>query len=217
MDVELPGYLDAELAEVFGIVAGDGYASTRLRWLFVETSAEEKIYIDNHVIPLFNSVFKTNLKGRFFNRNGIKNTYGFYICSKKLALFLDSFNLAMSHNYIRIPKEVIFNRDPNILASFMRGYIDTDGCLSFYKNSHGTYSYPRITLLSTSENLIYDCIRLLEKLGFKGSHWINKKYKKSWRDGHKYELKGNSMLSKWMELIGFKNPVKFSKFLIWKK
>ena len=53
--------ISPELAEICGIHAGDGYLRVRERnkgEVDISRALEEKEYYDNHVIPLFNKVFK---------------------------------------------------------------------------------------------------------------------------------------------------------------
>ncbi len=219
MKIKIPEQMTEELAEIFGTVVGDGYLRGKPNWwLFIETSSEERVFIEQRIIPLFNSVFVTNLKGRFFNRRGIKNTYGFYICSKELVKYLETFGLMVSHNKIRVPEEIRESKNKNIWRSFIRGYFDTDGCLSFYKPNKSTrHTYPRIQVNSTSFELIEDYKRLLDNLGFKGSCWKTRIFRKCKRVPHRYELKGETMLREWMKTIGIANHVKLSKYLVWEK
>ena len=219
MRVNIPRSITKNLAEIFGVIVGDGYIKSKPNWwLFIETSSEERIYIDDHLIPLFDNVFGVNLKGRYFNRNGFRNTYGFYICSKKLVTFLKSFELGCSHNIIRIPRIVRKSKNRGIWKSFVRGYIDTDGCLSFYRpNGKSRHTYPRIHVNSTSKMLIKDFRFLLENIGFRGSYWKTAVFNKCINTPHRYELKGTAMLEKWIKDIGFGNVVKLSKYLVWKK
>ncbi len=219
MKIKIPGQITEELAEIFGTVVGDGYIRGKPNWwLFIETSSEERVFIDHHVIPLFNKAFGVNLKGRFFNRRGIKNTYGFYICSKELVKYLESFGLMVSHNKIRAPEVIRDSENKALWSSFIRGYFDTDGCLSFYKpNKTQRHTYPRIQVNSTSFELIEDYKNLLERLGFKGSYWKTRLFRKHKRTPHRYEVKGKAMLKKWMETVGIANHVKLSKYHVWGK
>jgi len=71
--------IDENLAEAFGIHAGDGYMRTRERnkgEVDISGNIEERGYYDNHVVPLFNKIFNLNMQGRYFPRG----TYGFVNC-----------------------------------------------------------------------------------------------------------------------------------------
>ena len=133
MDIVAPDSLSSELAELLGIIVGDGYIRRNPNWLSIETSSEERPYMEEYVIPLFNDIFKTSVKGRYFNRNGFQNTFGFYACSKELVNFFDQLEVACKHNVIRVPSVIRKSTQHEIITSFIRGYVDTDGCLSFYK------------------------------------------------------------------------------------
>lgn len=219
MELKFPERMSEDLAEIFGVIVGDGYIKSKPNWwLFIETAAQERVYIDRHLIPLFNRVFGTKLKGRFFNRNGVNNTYGFYICSNPLVNYLGEFGLNCYHNYIRVPEIIRESNDRKLFASFIRGYFDTDGCISFYKpNKTLRHTYPRIQINSTSESLIKDYKRMVEFIGLKGSYWKTKVFRKQKSVPHRYEIKGKGMLDKWMNVIGMANEIKMSKYLVWRE
>ena len=58
---------------------------------------------------------------------------------------------------------------------------------------------------------------MLKELGLK--HFTYGHQPKNLRDSYRYviTISGVKRLQKWMKLIGIKNPVKFTRYLIWKK
>ena len=67
---------NALLAELCGIHAGDGYLRNHGRRveLDISGSLEEKVYYDDHVIPLVSKLFGIKIQGREFKS---RKTYGF--------------------------------------------------------------------------------------------------------------------------------------------
>ena len=111
-----------------------------------------------------------------------------------------------------------------ILCRFLRGLFDTDGNLSFRKSYAGIdkfnrkYNhYPKITITTVSKYLAEDLIKMMHKIDFL-FNYHNMDLKKK-RDKRKYiiSISGIDGLEKWMRLVGMKNNVKLSRYLVWKK
>ena len=218
--------LTPELAEICGIHVGDGYLRYGKRNEFdVSGGIEEKDYYDNHVKNLFKKVFNIEIDCRYFKS---RNTYGFVIRDKEIIKFMNSlgFPLGAKSTRIQVP-EVIFNsNDINIISRFLRGYFDTDGCLHFWKRNKGKYSdfkknfnyYPLVIVNTISKKLFQQVLFLLKKLGFeKVGNYVVKRKKSNEKLEYTIRLYGKNNLIHFMNQIGFKNPVKLSRFQIWKK
>jgi len=219
--------ITSEIAEVCGIHAGDGYLRNDGKRVELDLSGnvEEKDYYNNHVIPLFNKTFNLNLIGRFFPS---RNTYGFVIRDKKIIEFFHSlgFPYGSKSLNVKIPMLILKSKNKEICASFLRGLFDTDGCLTFIKRTSGKYGnfkkthhyYPRLLLITVSLELHKQSMMLLNHLGFESfSTW--KYIPKISTENLKYSicLNGTNNLISWFDAVGSKNPVKFSRYLLWKK
>ena len=216
-----------ELAEICGIHAGDGYLRVRERnkgEVDISGHLEEKEYYDNHVIPLFNKVFGLDMKGRSFSRG----SYGFVTYNKEVRdiLIKLGFPKGKKSKTVTVPKKILESKDKILYSGFLRGLLDTDGHIGFRnrKSLHG-YSkfkkefnyYPTITISTISKKLMEDTCLMLKELGIK--HFLYSYQPKDPRDSYKYVIimNGKDRLEKWMDQIGSKNPVKLSRYLIWKK
>ena len=184
---------------------------------------EEKEYYDNHVVPLFNKVFNLNLKARTYS----KGTYGFVTTNNQFKLFNElDFPYGKKSEIVRVPNLILKSKNKRLYARFLRGLFDTDGCLYFQNRKTGrNYSkfkrkhnyYPIISLTSVSKLLMENISFMLKELGLK--HFTYEHQPKNLRDSYRYMviISGVKRLRRWMRLIGIKNPVKFTRYLIWKK
>lgn len=214
-----------ELAEICGIHAGDGYLRRRRKnktELEFAGSLEEKGYYDEHVIPLFNKVFNLNLKGRIL----MERLYGFVVWNKKIGnLFHElGFPYGKKTAIVSVPKLILDSGDKILYARFLRGLLDTDRHIGFRK-CYGKYiefkikhhHYPLIHITTISKKLVEEVCFMLNKLEIK--YFVVEGQPKNPRASYMYRIiiNGVDRFVKWMKIIGSKNPVKFSRYLVWKR
>ncbi|MFH1586584.1 MAG: LAGLIDADG family homing endonuclease [Candidatus Diapherotrites archaeon] len=221
MEIEI----SPDLAEICGIHAGDGYLRDdgKRRELDISGGIEEQDYYNNHVVPLFERVFNIKIQPRFFPH---RNTYGFVIRDREVIKFMHSLGFPYGKKtlMVDVPEYVLSSRNLDIIYRFIRGVFDTDGCISFRKREGSGYSkvylkrhtYPIINLTTCSKNLWEGTCKLLMKTGFhptvsytKAKYNAHKKYR--------IFLRGDANIINWINNIGFKNPIKLNRFVIWKK
>jgi len=216
-----------ELAEICGIHVGDGYLRDGGKRIELDISGhigEDRNYYDTHVAPLFYNVFEIQPTLREFPARG---TYGFVIRERKIVKYFHNFLIfpfGKKARIVRVPQIVMRTRDKETYGSFLRGLFDTDGCLTFQRR-YGAYVpfkkyhnvYPRIILSTVSGGLAPDLGKVLEFLGI--HYWIQtyESSNKKWARVFKIWMCGEKTLEKWMGEIGFKNPVQFTRYDIWKK
>jgi len=218
--------LTPSLAEICGIHAGDGYMRIRERnkgEVDISGNLEEQEYYDSHVIPLFNKVFNLQIRGKIFSRG----TYGFVTYQRKVReLFLKlGFPSGKKSLVVRVPKEILKSNNLVFYARFLRGLLDTDGHIGFKKRTSGKYCkfklnnhyYPVIFLATISYELMKEVSYMLKYLGIKHVTYNYIPKKDNEHILYRIILNGVERLEKWIELIGSKNPVKYSRYLIWKK
>jgi len=210
--------IDSRLSEIAGIHSGDGYLRYigKRKELDLSGSLEEKDYYDLFLKPLFESCFNVVVKSKYFPS---RRTYGFVLRDKNVinSLIQLGFPSGKKTFIVRCPKEILFSSNFQILSSFLRGYFDTDGCLFFDKKQTKFYYYPRIVISSVSNGLIEDVKIILIKLGFKPCYYIKKSKYINESDSYILILNGVKNLELWMQLIGFNNPVKRTKYELWKE
>ena len=212
------------MAEVCGIHAGDGYLRMRRGKGEIDISGhlEEKKYYDMHVVPSFNSVFSLNLKAREFS----KGTYGFVIYNKKIAESFSQlgFPVGKKSLSVKIPLQILESKNFILYARFLRDLFDTDGHIGFRK-SYGKYilfkikkhHYPIIHITTISKLLMEDICFMLNELEIK--HFVYCYSPKKFHENAYYRviISRRNRIDEWMRMIGSKNFVKFSRFLIWNK
>ena len=219
--------MSPELAEICGIHAGDGYLREKdyRRELDISGSIEEKDYYDNHVRFLFKTVFGIDIKCRIFPH---RNTYGFVIRDRKIIEFMHNlgFPYGAKSTTIKTPEIIMNTNNKDFIASYLRGLFDTDGCLHFWKRNKGKYSewkrihhyYPIIKISTISETLFLEILRLLSVAGFgKIGKYTYKSKKPKEKVKYTVTLYGPSKAIKFFKEIGSKNPVKLSRFQLWKE
>lgn len=217
--------ISREFAEICGIHAGDGYMRCRERnkgEVQICGSLEEKDYYDNHVIPLFNNFFNLNIKGKIFS----SKTYGF-ICYEKVIrdlLLMAGFPAGKKSLSVEVPAIILNSKNREFFCGFLRGIFDTDGNLSFRKSYAGINKfnrkynhYPTIKITTVSKLLAEGIIKMLNELDFIFLYYNRDPKKESESRKYIISISGIDGLEKWMQLVGIKNKVSLTRYLIWKR
>jgi intein/homing endonuclease len=208
-NIIVPGTSD-DLAELFGIISGDGYIIDRGRVHRIDITlnlTEDSQYV-GYVSEMIKRLF--NLKPVVKARNG-EHTFNVIVCSKGISNFLISMGLPNGEkkNNMRIPKWIIKNK--GFIRSFLRGLMDTDGSLFFAKRgTYKTNSYPVIEFKLADKNFVNDITESLKLLGFSSVL----KSKDNW---YKIQLNGRIKVERWAEEIGFENLNSITRYIIWNR
>jgi hypothetical protein len=217
--------LTPEIVEICGIHAGDGYLRKRGNKTELEIggSIEEEGYYNNHVVPLFKKAFQVDAKPRPYS----KGTCGLIIMNRNVANVLNSlgFPYGKKSKVVTVPINILNSENKIFFSRFLRGLFDTDGHLGFRKFygkgysefKRNFHSYPTIRLTTVFEGLANNIIAMLNFLEIRNFLYSYKP--KNPRDNHVYcvVVNGVAELEKWMRIIGTKNPVKLSRYLVWRK
>ncbi len=213
------------ISEICGIHAGDGYLRNDGRRIEMDISGsvEEKPYYENHVIPLFSKIFNIKIEGRVFHH---RNTYGFVIRKKKIIERVHNLGFPYGKKTlsIKVPKFILKTKNLKLKCMFLRGVFDTDGCITFDKRYSKDYilfkrkyhTYPRIILTTVSRNFFLDLQKLLKSLNIVFWTQIYTPRTPNYNKSFRIWVRGNSA-KEWMRIVGSENPIKLSRFLLWKK
>lgn len=167
-----------ELAELFGIIVGDGHVEKitvgkKVRCYSIDIAGDsrnDKDYLTNYVSSLFKKLF--NEKGSLrYSKNS--NCLHLKIHGKKIVEFIEKKGILSGNkkNNCQTIPEWIFS-DNNYLESFIRGLIDTDGCVYYISKNNRNL---RISFTSYISTLISDVRASFIKLGFHPSEIIRNK------------------------------------------
>lgn len=215
-EVIIPKKVTKELAELCGIILGDGHITYNKNNgdYRVEISGDlrEDEYF-NHISSLIISLFNKNPTIKIKD-----DELRLYFSSKKIIDKLIDLGLpAGKKKYIaRIPNWAIYNKEFG--AHFLRGLADTDFCICFKKGERLKHDYPVIKVGLCSKNLIEDIKTLLNKFGITYYYlYMKRKTNFGIFDLYELDINGRENLEKWMKTIGFSNPKHLTKIAIWRR
>lgn len=209
------------IAEIAGAFAADGCLQKQYLCMWGNIS-EDKDYYDTCLCKLYHEAFGTSLRPHPKQSNSV---YGFYLCDKKIVTFFNNvlhFPIGSKTYSVNVPP-LIFET-PELHPAFIRGFADGDGCITFSKRK-GTYSffkrtrhtYPRIMLSSVSPTKLLQIKTMLDSLEIHNTLLRKKLRIKQTAPINVITIRGTTALRKWMQIVGFSNPVHQTKVRIWEK
>lgn len=183
-----------KLAELVGILLGDGYLSSSTNRMKISfNSKNDKDYI-NYVERLLAELFdvKPILKQRVN-----ENTAELYIFKRDVIGFLINnvgIRVSPKWNNATIPSKFLSSK---LDLQVLRGYFDTDGCLVTTNNNNTIY--PRLEMKISPSPMQKQFMDILKKYKFSfGVYQIG-------NGKVRIQLNGKTQLEKWIELVGFSN------------
>lgn len=213
--------IDENLAELLGILAGDGSVSEsphtgNYRITVTGHSYNDYKYLTEHVSDLIENIFGRRPSIWKFKR---KNAISINLNSKYAVEFLKDLGVKTGHKSktIEVPK-VVLEGNSRIQSAFLRGISDTDFSMAFHKGpSRRLHNYPVIAGSTSSENFAYQIRKMLQRFKIKAN--INKRSPRGFSKITQYGIYiyGNDNFEKWMKNIGFRNSNHLTKIQVWKK
>ena len=204
--------ISSELAELIGVILGDGYIHKTSDAIVITGSLEDEIYYRNYLRPLIQNLFSTS-GSIYFQRE--KGACYLSISSKNAMQKILDIGFKRGKKG-KIPNAV---KKKDLYPHILRGLLDTDGCIKFSKQARKVYYYPRIQFaLMPSE--ITDFISLmLDKLNYNYGKWTEDNSRGFQTDSKivYFHISGKDNFEKWMKQIGTNNPVHITKYMLWKK
>ncbi len=213
--ITFPEELTEDLAELIGIVVGDGHLSVIERSnfmvkkftqsaVYISGNKNEKEYLD-YVSILFKNLFNCDFSYREDKRSDAVLLTKY---SKGIVNYLNQvckIPIGKKSNIVKVPS-IILNSSNNIKYAFLRGLADTDFYVAFKKTKN---NYPVIRGSFKSIHIVKDLEILFTDLGFIHSccYDINLNDKRWGKyKMHAIYLNGRNNLERWNRLIGFNNP-----------
>lgn len=163
--IEIPEESE-ELAEFLGIVFGDGGINNNWQLCITLNTISDKSY-SLHVINLIKRLFNTNSAVR---KRPKSNALVIVVSSTNLLNFLVTKGAVRGNKIaqkIDMPKWIKGN--PKYKRAFIRGLVDTDGCIYIHNHKVQGNRYKNIGLCFTSysTSLIYSVFKTLSETGIK--------------------------------------------------
>lgn len=187
------------LAELCGIMLGDGcfYKAPRCYQITVCFDKRETEYLKK-----VRELFELICPGEKFSIHELKDELFLRTYSRKIANILLKNGIktgSKTKRDILIPKWIF--SEGIILKSFIRGLLDTDGCV--YRK-YGPYL--QIQLKLANKSLVEDTRRAFVELGFNPTRVISDFEKTKQSMGWKFYLSRQGEISKFIKEVGFRNP-----------
>ncbi|MCF7799229.1 LAGLIDADG family homing endonuclease [Candidatus Woesearchaeota archaeon] len=192
-----------EIAELLRALAGDGFIGnygTRNNQFIVEMTGDNR-YEQEYFLYL-NAIMQKIEQKQPSVRNPKGNVLTMRYYSKKLFTYFNkqhSFPVGKKE-HILVPQEIL--KSNNLMRHFIRGLLDTDGCVFFDKRKGYTKPYPRLIIYTTSHNLFKEVGSYLQKYFKIHTRIIKRKQSKT---SYIIELYGHKQLEQWKKIIGFSN------------
>ncbi len=206
-NIRLPNKLSPLLAEEIGIHLGDGFLSSkRYDYRLKGHKIDERWYYLDHLKYLYKNLYNIDLSIKNY-----EDTIGFEIYSQALWDFkVKVLGIKPSpKNNLTIPDIIKVNNE-QIITSFLRGFFDTDGSVSFLTKYGKMNYYPVISLTQKSSQIVEEVAQILQMLGFNPHVYHH-------RCEYTVVLNGYSQLFHFERTIGWNSPKHLNKIARWKQ
>ena len=202
--------INEKIAELAGIILGDGHLHTKANMITIVGSLEDLEYYQKRVQMLFKIIF--NKLATLRKRND-RNAYYLTLSSKKSMLFLtDVVGLKRGSKVNASIPKVIFSKK-RLMRAFLRGLFDTDGCLKFSKQTKEIHYYPRVQIALRKSPLASELAKMFKELDFSFGTWEESRFSGIIF----YQISGKKNTDRWFSEIQPKNAVHTSKYDFWKE
>jgi DNA-binding transcriptional regulator WhiA len=195
-----------DLAELMGIIAGDGGINNNWQ-LVISLNSIKDLNYSSYIISLIEKLF--NIKVAIRKRPN-QNTLILVCSSTSLVDYLVSKGAIRGNKItqeINIPswitKKIAFKK------AYVRGIVDTDGCLYIHKHSVSRSQYSNIGFCFTSfsDKLLLSVAHILSEFGIE-PHIKDK--------NHRIYLYSESNVVRYLNTFGSSNPRIYQKYADWK-
>ncbi|HLD40463.1 MAG TPA: LAGLIDADG family homing endonuclease [Candidatus Nanoarchaeia archaeon] len=217
IELTLPKEYSNQLAELIGILTGDGYMNNYGSFSLLEIAGDSRLdheYLTSYVTPMIEHLF--NLKSKIYVKRK-QNAMYLRLMSKGLNNYLLYVDFKRGKKeQITVPSWILNNNE--YMKFFIRGLVDTDGSLVLLNRNQKKYRYyPRIQIASKSKPLISSVGKWLRNEGLSLSVMVDNTkviYKGNLvlYKGYRIQISGRKELIKWMKLIGFRNKRHLDKY-----
>ncbi len=202
-DVKQP--LTTELCEFLGAFAGDGFTNKYRNQYQIGFAGDSRYDLDyylNKIMPIAAKLF--NSKTRYIRKKDNSMWVNFH--SKALfEMLTQRFQLpaGIKFDKVRVPKEVLEAKS-EMKAAFIRGCMDTDGCVFFDNRPTYKTPYMRLDLCMYNPTILDEIKGMLAELGIESQRLANNKH---------LQITSKKNVRKYFETIGSSNHRHINKVL----
>lgn len=197
---------DIDLAELMGIIAGDGGINNNWQ-LVISLNSIKDLNYSSYIISLIERLF--NIKAVTRKRPN-QNTLVIVCSSTSLVDYLVSKGAIRGNKIInKISVPLWITKRKEFKKAFVRGLVDTDGCLYIHKHSIKNKQYLNIGFCFTSysDKLLISVAHILSE--FEIEPHIKDK-------NHRIYLYSESNVVRYLNTFGSSNPRIYQKYTAWK-
>ncbi len=198
---QIPNIFDERLAELVGILLGDGCISNTYQNRIEITLNKMEIEYAEYIAKLFKKLFGIQAKIKFRKK---ENALDILIFKKAIIdFFIKELGMVASPkwNRAKIPKIYLNN---NLSKFVLRGYFDTDGSVVLAKRANGTI-YPRLEMKICPSPMRNQLINILKENKFRfGAYSID-------NNRTRLQMNGKKQVKKWLKEIGIRNNFQLEK------
>ena len=208
-NITIPQELTPELAELVGVIIGDGHIYKNKSAYVIGFTGNPKLeeeyyeYLKRLIKIVWNKEVKIK-KEKSSIRIILRSKGIFEFLTKELGLVYGG----KCSQYKFIPHIIV--KDWNLVKYAIRGLADTDGSI-FVADKPGSLAYPSIEITTTSHTLAFSLREILLNKKFRVANIWKYCSKRSKLITYKIPLNGFKNLLKWNNEIGFSNLYKAQK------
>src|SRR3989338_703155 len=155
-----------DLAELIGIILGDGYVHKISDTIVISGSLDDHEYYEKYILPLIGRLFTA--KGSIYFQKE-KSVCYLAINSKEAMKIILDIGLQRGKKNYKMPKSI---KKQRLYPHILRGLFDTDGSIKFSKQNKKVYYYPRIQFALMPSDITNFISSMLDELGFKYGNWV---------------------------------------------
>ncbi len=194
-DVNLPEYLNEELAYFLGYSTGDGYVHIGKKVTWEGAKALKLATADSHpsirerLTKIVEEQF--NLTPTITSGDGACTNISVY--SRMLIEWLSQNGLLKAKSEdVRIP-ELIFRSPPSVQLAYIAGYFDADGC---NRKRKGGYGFDSI-----SREMLEDVQTILATNGIVSRIHTHERVQENWQTIYRLNVTGNTFRTRFAEIV----------------
>lgn len=194
------------LAELMGIEFGDGAIGNPWQMVVTVNSKKDTEYA-KHVVDLIRKLFGIEAVVR---KRKDENTLQIISSSTSFVDFLTSKGATRGNKILqKIDMPQWIHKKISYKKAFIKGLVDTDGCLYIHRHIIKGITYKNIGFCFTSysKNLLNSAKKVFEDFGFK-PHIADK--------GRRIYLYSENSVKKYLRIFGSNNPRIINKYREWK-